>query len=90
MSNEENCYLNYLFIGFLVPRFIPAVISPSGNIRYVASGFLNKYQAYSKDSGLDDINSGDATENRITTVDNLRLIVTIYSFSSSLIWKIHN
>jgi len=83
-----------LFIGFLVPRFIPAVISPSGNIRYVASGFLNKYQAYSKDSGLDDmrimINSGDATENRITTVDNLRLIVTIYSFSSSLIWKIHN
>jgi len=83
-----------LFIGFLVSRFIPAVISPSGNIRYVASGFLNKYQAYSKDSGLDDmrimINSGDATENRITTVDNLRLIVTIYSFSSSLIWKIHN
>lgn len=83
-----------MFIGFLVPRFIPAVISPSGNIRYVASGFLNKYQAYSKDSGLDDmrimINSGDATENRITTVDNLRLIVTIYSFSSSLIWKIHN
>ena len=83
-----------MFIGFLVPRFIPAVISPSGNIRYVASGFLNKYQAYSKDSGLDDmrimLNSGYATENRITTVDNLRLIVTIYSFSSSLIWKIHN
>ena len=83
-----------MFIGFLVPRFIPAVISPSENIRYLASGFLNKYQAYSKDSGLDDmrimINSGDATENRITTVDNLRLIVTIYSFSSRLIWKIHN
>ncbi len=65
--------------------------SPSANIRDVASDFLQKYQAYSGDSDLEAmrnmVDMVDVTENTTTTADNLKLSVSVNSFSSSFDWR---
>lgn len=65
--------------------------STSGNIRDVVNGFLQKYQAYSGDSDLEKMRNMldmvDVTENMTKTVDNLKLKVSINSFSSSFDWR---
>ena len=65
--------------------------SPSANIRDVASDFLQKYQAYSGDSDLEKmrnmVDMVDVTENTTTTADNLKLTVSVNSFSSSFDWR---
>jgi len=64
---------------------------PSANIRDLACDFLQKYQAYSGDSDLEAMRSlldvVDVTENSTKTVDNMKLIVSITSFSSSFDWR---
>lgn len=65
--------------------------SPSANIRDVVNGFLQKYQAYSGDSDLEAmrnmVDMVDVTENTTTTADNLKLTVSVNSFSSSFDWR---
>jgi len=64
---------------------------PSANLRDVACDFLQKYQAYSGDSDLEAmrnmVNLVDVTENMTKTTDNLKLTVSINSFSSSFDWR---
>jgi hypothetical protein len=63
----------------------------SANIRDLACDFLQKYQAYSGDSELEAMRSllevVDATENSTKTVDNLKLMVSVNSFSSCFDWR---
>ena len=65
--------------------------STSGNIRDVVNGFLQKYQAYSGGSDLEAminmVDMVDVTENTTTTADNLKLAVSVNSFSSSFDWR---
>ena len=65
--------------------------SPSANIRDVVNGFLQKYQAYSGTSDLEKmrnmVDMVDVTENTTTTADNLKLTVSVNSFSSSFDWR---
>jgi len=64
---------------------------PSGNIRDLADGFLQNYQDYSGDSELGSMRNMldvvDASENSTATVDNLKLTVSVTSFSSSFDWR---
>ena len=65
--------------------------SPSANLRDVARDFLQKYQKYSYDSDLETmanmLESVDVTANSTKIVGNLKLIVTVTSFSSSFDWR---
>ena len=65
--------------------------SPSANIRDLACDFLQKYQACSGDSDLEAMRSlldvVDVTENSTKTVGNMKLIVSVTSFSSSFDWR---
>ncbi len=64
---------------------------PSANIRDLACDFLQKYPAYSGDSDLEAMRSlldvVDVTENSTKTVGNMKLIVSVTSFSSSFDWR---
>ena len=64
---------------------------PSANIRDLACGFLQRYQEYSGDSELEAMRSlldvVDVTENSTKTVGNMKLIVSVTSFSSSFDWR---
>jgi hypothetical protein len=61
------------------------------DIHGVASSFLQKYQEYSGDSELEAMRNMldlvDVTENSTKTVDNLKLTVSVNSFSSCLDWR---
>jgi hypothetical protein len=65
--------------------------SPSANLRDVACDFLQKYQAHSGDSDLETMRNMldvvDVTENSTKTVGNMKLIVSVTSFSSSFDWR---
>lgn len=65
--------------------------STSGNICDVVNGFLQKYQAYSGTSDLEKMRNMvymvDVTENTTKTADNLKLTVSVNSFSSSFDWR---
>ncbi len=64
---------------------------PSANIRDLATSFLQKYQEYSGDSELEAmmslLDAVDVTENSTIAVDNLKLTVSVNSFSSCLDWR---
>ena len=64
---------------------------PSGNIRDLASDFLERYQGHSGDSELEAIKNMidlvDVAENATKTVGNLRLTVAVTSFSSYFDWR---
>jgi hypothetical protein len=64
---------------------------PSGSIRDLAGDFLQNYQDYSDDSELeqmkDMLDLVDVTENFTTTVDNLKLTVSVTPFSSCFDWS---
>ena len=70
------------------PQYLNA---PSANIRDLACDFLQRYQAYSGDSELEAmrrlLDVADVTENSTKTVDNMKLTVSINSFSSSFDWR---
>jgi hypothetical protein len=61
------------------------------DLRDLAGGFLQKYQYYSGDSELEAMKNMldlvDATENSTKTADNLKLTVSVNSFSSSFDWR---
>jgi hypothetical protein len=61
------------------------------DIHGLAHGFLQKYQEYSGDSGLEAMRNMldlvDVAENSTKTVDNLKLTVSVNSFSSCLDWR---
>jgi hypothetical protein len=63
----------------------------SGNICDLASGFLEKYQIYVGDSELEAmrniLNGIEGTDNATKTVGNLKLTVSITSFSSYFEWR---
>ena len=65
--------------------------SQSTDLRDLACDFLQKYQAYSGDSDLEAMRGMldvvDVTENSTKTVGNMKLIVSIMSFSSSFDWR---
>jgi len=65
--------------------------SQSTYLRDLANSFLQKYQAYSGDSDLEAMRNMldlvDVTENSTKTVDNLKLTVSIDSFSSCFDWR---
>jgi hypothetical protein len=65
--------------------------SQSNDVRDLATIFLQRYQAYSGDSELEAMRSlldmVDVTENSTKTVGNLKLTVSITSFSSYFDWK---
>jgi hypothetical protein len=65
--------------------------SQSTDIRGSATSFLQRYQDYSGDSELEAMKSlldvVDVTENSTTTVGNLKLTVSVTSFSSCLDWR---
>jgi hypothetical protein len=65
--------------------------SQSTSIRDLADAFLQKYQEYSGDSELEAMRSlldvVDVTENSTETTDNLKLTVSVTSFSSCLDWR---
>ncbi len=65
--------------------------SPSADLRGLINDFLEKYQAYSGDSDLEPMRTMvdlvDVTENATKTVDNLKLTVSVNSFSSSFDWR---
>ena len=65
--------------------------SQSTDLRDLANGFLQKYQAYSGTSDLEAmrniVDMVDVTENTTTTADNLKLTVSVNSFSSSFDWR---
>lgn len=66
-------------------------VSQSNGTRELASGFLQRYQDYSGDAELETmvnmIDRVDVTENSTTTVDNLKLMVSVTAFSSSFDWR---
>jgi hypothetical protein len=70
------------------PQYLNA---PSANIRDLATSFLQKYQDYSGDSDLEAMRNMldmvDVTENSTKTADNLKLTVSITSFSSTFDWR---
>jgi len=70
------------------PHYLNA---PSANIRDLACGFLQKYRDYSGDSELDAMRSlldvVDVAENSTKTVGNLKLTVSVTSFSSCFDWR---
>jgi hypothetical protein len=63
----------------------------STDLNDLASGFLQRYQDYSGDAELETmgnmIDLVGVTENSTTTVDNLKLTVSVTSFSSSFDWR---
>jgi len=65
--------------------------SSSADPRGLINGFLQKYQAYSGTSDLEKMQNMlytiDVTKNTTTTVDNLKLTVSVNSFSSSFDWR---
>ncbi|HDQ06680.1 MAG TPA: hypothetical protein ENN36_08180 [Candidatus Bathyarchaeota archaeon] len=65
--------------------------SQSTDLRDLATIFLQRYQVYSGDSELEAMRSlldvVDVTENSTKTVGNLKLTVSITSFSSSFDWR---
>jgi hypothetical protein len=65
--------------------------SQSTYLRDLANSFLQKYQTYSGDSDLKAMRNMldlvDVTENSTKTVDNLKLTVSIDSFSSCFDWR---
>ncbi len=64
---------------------------PSADIYVVVYDFLQRYQSYTHDSDVEELKnmliSVGVTENSTTMKDNMRLIVTVTSFSSSLDWR---
>lgn len=63
---------------------------PSGNIRDRADDFLERYQGYLGDSELEEmmnILDGDVADNSTTTVGNLKLTMSVTSFSSYFDWR---
>lgn len=70
------------------PQYIE---SPSADVHDVAVNFLQKYQTYSGDSDLETmktmLNDVDVAANSTKTEGNLKLIVSITSFSSSFDWR---
>jgi len=65
--------------------------SQSTDLHDLANGFLQRYQEYSGDSELEAMRSlldvVDVTENSTKTVGNLKLTVSVNSFSSSFDWR---
>lgn len=65
--------------------------SQSTDLRDLANDFLQKYQAYSGTSDLEKmrnmVDMVDVTENTTKTADNLKLTVSVNSFSSSFDWR---
>lgn len=65
--------------------------SQSTDLRDLACGFLQRYQDYSGDSELEAMRNMldlvDVTENCTKTADNLKLTVSVNSFSSCLDWR---
>jgi len=65
--------------------------SPSADLRSLINGFLQKYQAYSGTSDIEEmrnmLDTVDVTQNTTTTADNLKLTVSVNSFSSSFNWR---
>ena len=65
--------------------------APSTDVGEVASVFLQKYQAYSDDSDLETmknmLNAVNVAENSTQTEGNLKLIVSVTSFSTSFDWR---
>jgi len=64
---------------------------PSANIRDLATSFLQNYQEYTVDSELEAMRNMldlvDITENSTKTAGNLKLTVSVNSFSSSFDWR---
>ena len=64
---------------------------PSGNIRDVVDDFLQRYQGYSGDSELEAmrnlLDGVEVTDNSTKTVGNLKLTVSVTSFSSYFDWR---
>lgn len=67
------------------------VESQSTDIAGLAGGFLQRYQDYLGDSELESMSAMldlvDVAENSTKTVDNLKLIVSVTSFSSCFDWR---
>jgi hypothetical protein len=65
--------------------------SQSTSIHDLADGFIQRYHDYLGDAELEAmgnmIDLVDITENSTTTVDNLKLTVSVTSFSSSFDWR---
>jgi len=65
--------------------------SQSTDLRDLANDFLQKYQAYSGTSDLEKmrnmVDMVDVTENTTKTVGNLKLTVSVTSFSSCFDWR---
>lgn len=65
--------------------------NPSANLHNAVCDFMQKYQQYSDDSDFETLknmlDSVDATENSTTTADNMKLIVTVTSLSTSFDWR---
>ena len=63
----------------------------SANLHDAVCVFLQKYQQYSDDSDLETLksmlDSVDVAENSTTTAGNMKLIVTVTSFSTSFDWR---
>jgi hypothetical protein len=64
---------------------------PSGNIRDAVDDFLQRYQGYSGDSELEAmrnmLDGVEVTDNSTKTVGNLKLTVSVTSFSSYFDWR---
>jgi hypothetical protein len=63
----------------------------SNDVRDLATSFLQKYQAYCGDSDIEAMRNlldvVDVTENSTKTVGNLKLAVSVNTFSSSFDWR---
>lgn len=62
----------------------------SGNIRDLAHNFLKRYQGYLGDSELESMRNildEEVADNSTTTVGNLKLTVSVTSFSSCFDWR---
>ena len=62
----------------------------SGNIRDIAHDFLERYQVYLGDSELEamrNVLNGEIPDNSTTTVGNLKLTMSVTSFSSYFEWR---
>lgn len=65
--------------------------SPSADIHDLATSFLQNYKTYSDDADLETmktmLDAVDVAENSTTTEGNLKLIVSVTSFSHSFDWR---
>jgi hypothetical protein len=62
----------------------------SGNIRDMADDFLERYHGYLEDSELEamrNILDGEIADNSTTTIGNLKLTMSVTSFSSYFDWR---